>query len=211
MSLSPANWRLYVGLLLTAAGVVYLLQNFGVLPFAQWLWAGGFALGAMTFVALYLNDRAQWWALIPAGALAGLCLTVLIGQLDSRWAALGGSAFLGCLGLGFGAVYALHRDHWWSLIPGGALITLAVVAGVSDLGGGLASGGIFFIGLGLTFALVALLPNPPPPMRWAWIPAGVLLALGVLAFFGALSLWNWLGPIALIAAGVFLLIRTLRK
>jgi len=72
------------------------------------------------------------------------------------------------------------------------------------------TGGIFFIGLGLTFALVGLLPAPRGRMRWAFIPALVLLVMGLLIFAAAEQFINYLWPVALILVGLYLVFRTFR-
>jgi hypothetical protein len=72
---------------------------------------------------------------------------------------------------------------------------------------GLNSGSVFFIGLGLTFLLVALLPNPAGQMQWAYIPAVVLFLLG--AFLGNQDAVCWAAyfwPVALIVAGILVVV-----
>jgi len=78
-----------------------------------------------------------------------------------------------------------------------------------QLGG--SSGGIFFLGLGITFALLALLPTSGGQMRWAWIPAGILGLMGILIIFAAENLINYIWPSALILAGILLVGRSFRK
>jgi hypothetical protein len=93
----------------------------------------------------------------------------------------------------------------------GVLATLALVAFVDTGKSSLASGGIFFLGLGLTFALVALLPNSIGPMRWAWIPAGILGVIGILLLASQEYLINYVWPAALIIGGALLIIRALLR
>jgi hypothetical protein len=75
---------------------------------------------------------------------------------------------------------------------------------------GLLSGAIFFAGLGLTFALIALLPNKTGRMTWAWIPAGILLLLAVLVIANIGSIFNYIWPAVLIFVGGFFLWRAVR-
>ena len=103
----------------------------------------------------------------------------------------------------------LDRDKWWAIIPGGVLVTLAAVAGL-ERGTDIQTGGIFFLGLGATFILVALAPNPHGQMRWAFIPAAVLLILGLLLFVGFHG-HHYIWPLSLISAGLFLLVRAFRR
>jgi hypothetical protein len=115
------------------------------------------------------------------------------------------------IGLAFWIVYFTNREYWWAVIPGGTLVTLGLVAGATSIWGGVELGGLFFVGLGLTFLLVAVLPTPQGQMKWAYIPAVVLLAMGALIWLAATSLLQYLWPLALIAAGGYLLWRAYGK
>lgn len=58
-------------------------------------------------------------------------------------APLAGPAFLGSIGVGFALVYLADRSHWWAIIPGGVLGTLAAVAAIDEVGyGDIETGGI---------------------------------------------------------------------
>ena len=99
---------------------------------------------------------------------------------------------------------------WWPIIPGGTLLTLALVAGLSDAVSGAKTGGIFMLGLGLTFLLVYLLSTSGSRMTWAFIPAATLALIGVLLLTGMELFASAIGPLALIALGGFILYRALR-
>ena len=91
--------------------------------------------------------------------------------------------------------------------PAGVLITLAFVAVLTNKFGVADNGGVLFVGLGVTFLLVACLANK----AWAYIPGVILLAMGGLvgaAFPGALGL---LWPAVLVVAGLILIFRFARK
>jgi hypothetical protein len=96
------------------------------------------------------------------------------------------------------------------------LSTLAIVAGFDELNiRGIDTGGLFFLGLGGTFLLLALLTGQRGERQtWAFIPAAVLLIMGLLIgtpwlgriWFGYLdNLW----PVALILVGLFWVLRNL--
>jgi hypothetical protein len=159
-----------------------------------------------------LRDRGAWWALIPGLTMLGLSGLLTLGEINpalgERW---GGSLFLGAIGLSFWLIYLRDRNFWWAVIPGGVLLTLAVVAGLDNLNLPIETGGIFFIGLGLTFLLVAVIPSQGVQLRWAFFPAVVLLAMGVLIGVGFERAINYLWPLALILGGGVLLWRTLRR
>ncbi|HEC34487.1 MAG TPA: hypothetical protein ENI37_07210 [Chloroflexi bacterium] len=201
--------RVVGGILLIAAGALFLLQNLGVLVVSAYLWPLLFGAGGVIFLYVFLANRAHWWAVIPGFVLLSLAVLMaldrLAPQIGETW---GGTLFLGGIGLGFWAVYFANREQWWAVIPGGVLLTIGLVAGLSSSLEGIEIGRFFFLGLGLTFGLLSFLPTPEGRMKWALIPAVVLLAIGLLITTAATAVLNYLGPAALILAGLYLIIRT---
>jgi hypothetical protein len=198
------DYRILVGSALILGGILLLLDQTGVMKGAiELFWAGVLAIGAAICLFWFFSDQSKWWAAIPGFALAGMAVSTLL--LDRiGW---GGLALLGGIGAGFWAVYFSGRERWWAIIPGGVLVTLGVTSVMSEAYSVMDSGGVFFVGLGLTFVLVALLAR----MRWAFIPAAVLLLLGILLgtpFVGVIG-YLWIG--VLLVAGVILVISALRK
>jgi hypothetical protein len=118
-----------------------------------------------------------------------------------------GAIFLGGIGASFWLIYLTNRERWWAIIPGGVLITLSFVAGLDPLLSGDSGGGIFMLGMGITFFLVGLIPTPQGKMRWAFIPALVLILIGVFLMSSLLPVWNIIWPIALILLGMFFILR----
>jgi hypothetical protein len=88
------------------------------------------------------------------------------------------------------------------------LATVALIAGLGEAAPGMELGGLFFLGIGLTFALVGVLPNTGTNMRWAFIPAGIMIVFGLLITAASVNLINYIWPALLILAGLFLLLRT---
>lgn len=203
--------RVLWGTLLILGGVMFLLQNLGLFEFGDLFWALLLGLAGVFFLSVYLQNRANWWALIPGFTLFGvaslIALTRLAPRLADNW---GGSVVLGGIGLAFVAVYLAERSNWWAIIPAGVMLTLAAVAGLDETFAGIETGGIFFLGLGSTFALVALLPSHQGQMRWAWIPAAVLMLMGLLIMAAAEDLIGILWPLVLIVGGGYLILRTFR-
>jgi hypothetical protein len=72
-------------------------------------------------------------------------------------------------------------------------------------------GGLFFIGLALTFGLVYILPKPAGKLKWALYPAGILLLLGLVVTLGVSDLLGYVAPIALLMAGGYVVYRAIRK
>lgn len=203
------NPRIVIGTLLILAGGLGFLEAFGILRDASDVfWGVIFLLAGGAFLTVFVGgfSRGQWWAIIPGLILAGIGVSILLpDSLDD----LGGAIFLGSIGLSFWLVYLSGRDRWWAIIPGGVLITLAVVSALPDsLFGGLGTGAVFFLGLALTFLLVALLAG----MVWAYWPAGILGIIGVLALFQSqVYLLTYIGAAALICVGVVIIWRSLRS
>lgn len=197
------DYRILIGAALILGGVLMLLDRIGILKGAtDYFWAGVLAIGAGIFLYIFFSDRDKWWAAIPGFTLAGMAASSLL--LDRLgW---GGLAFLGGVGLGFWAVYLSDRSRWWAIIPGGVLITLGATSALSEVYNVMDTGGVLFVGLGITFLLVAWLAQ----MKWAYIPAAVLLLLGFFLgtpFVGVFE-YAWIG--LLLVAGLALVFSAMR-
>lgn len=201
------DFRTLFGAGLVLLGGLMLLEKVGILRGASSLfWGAALLAAAAYFFYVFAQDsRGRWWAIIPAMALLGMGGSAILPQV---FKGLGGGMFLGTLGVAFFLVYFTDRSRWWGVIPGGVLLTLAVITVVDEAESfrAFGSGSLFFLGLGLTFLLVALLPNPAGKMHWAYIPAIVLLLMG--AFLGSSAtagLANYIWPVALILAGLLVI------
>ena len=204
-----SNAELILGIFLVAGGVLILLQNLDVIPASGIFWGAAFVLGALVFLYVYLADRAHWWALIPGFTLLGIGGTIALSELaPAVGEAAGGAMVLGGISLGFWVIYLTDIDRWWAVIPAGVMLTLAVVTLADTYGGVIDGGGILFLGLGVTFLLLRLLPTSHRKMTWALIPAVVLFVMGLLMSAAALSLVNYVVPAFFILIGAFILLRT---
>jgi hypothetical protein len=200
------DYRILIGAGLILLGALMLLERLGLFTGAlDVFWGGVLLVAGAYFLYRFASDpKGQWWAAIPGTALAGLAAESLWPRILGDW---GGLFFLGSLGLGFFAVYLSGRERWWAIIPGGVLLTLAFISVLTDRLGIEETGGFLFVGLGITFLLVALLAS----QQWAYIPGVILLAMGALlgtAYAGAL---DFLWPAALVIAGVVLIWRFARR
>ena len=199
------------GLLLVAAGVILLLANIGRIT-VNWEVVIGplLAIGGLVFLLVFISNTEEWWALIPGFILIGVGINTFMGQwMDGIGNRIGGMVFLGFVGLPFFLIYITHQRHWWAIIPGGVLLTMAGITLVQDNAS--LEGGLFFLGLAVTFGLVYLLPKPAGKLKWALYPAGILFLLGVLITLGATNLMGYIGPLALLILGGYVLYRALRK
>ena len=197
------NFRTLIGGALVLLGVLMLLQRFNIFNSAiDIFWGVVFLAGGIYFLYRFaLDRRGEWWALIPGFTLIGIGVSAV---LPGRWSGL---SFLGFVGISFLAIYLSDRQRWWAIIPAGVLITLGITAVLTTLYGARETGGFFFLGLGLTFLLVAILAS----MQWAYIPGVILLLMGVVLgytpFAGAL---NYVWPAALILTGLLLIVQFTR-
>jgi hypothetical protein len=197
------NLSAWIWILLLAAGGLgafglYLADrsDYGILITAYVLWAIALLVALVTlnvlrdegvafyvliaiaipFLAVYLRNRAMWWALIPAYVLAAVAVMVGLTGLGILEDELVPAYVLFAIALPFFVVYARNRSQWWSLIPGGIL----AVIGLSFLiaGGAFAYiGAVVLIAIGLWFLLrgftrkepagTAVPPDPdaPAPLR----------------------------------------------
>jgi hypothetical protein len=203
--------RIFWGLLLVIGGVLLLLDTFGIFKGGELFWTIVTTLVGVLFLSVYITNHIHWWSLIPG--IIFLAVAVLIGTTSFipgfSNTQLPGAIILGGIGLSFLLVYLVERRNWWAIIPTGVMGTLAVVAVLDPTTSGSASGGIFFLGLGVTFGLVAVLPTQVGQMRWAWIPAVILALFGILLLLAAGQYINYAWPAALILAGALLIIRAL--
>ncbi len=129
------------------------------------------------FAAAYLTDRARhWWALIPAGTMVFLALTILlVDRVGGEWV---GAFFLFMIALAFFIVYWTRRTRTWALLV--AYITAALAIGPA-----MASGGSLAAYYGGVFLMLAALPFLFIYFRsrdtwWPIIPASVLIALALI-------------------------------
>lgn len=205
--------RLFWGLVLVIGGILLLLDTFGIFKGGALFWTIVSGVAGLLFLSLYVTNHDNWWALIPGIIFLALSATIglnsfLPGFSDTN---LGGTIILGGIALSFLLVYLADRGNWWAIIPAGVMTTIAIVAVLDSNTSNIASGGIFFLGLGITFALVAVLPTSVGQMRWAWIPAVILGIMGVLILIAEENLINYIWPSAIILAGLLLVIRSLRR
>lgn len=196
------------GLLLL--GVLLLLQNLGIGPsLVEAIWLAAFALGGVGFLSVYVRDRERWWALIPGGALLGIAAIFALETFFPGRGAWASILFLLVLSGTFLAVFVLHRENWWAMIPGGVLLTTAVVSLLDHIAPAFETGAIMMLGLAATFAVLSMVETPQGRLRWPLIPASVLLAIGLLMLASSLGWGTWLVALLLIAGGAYMVFRGL--
>lgn len=207
-------WRVLLSIGLITLGALFLLENLQLLPWQltamQWFWTLIFGLAGAAFVAVFTRDRLEnWWAVIPGFTLLGLAV-VVSGIFTGPLTDLGPAIFMGMIGLSFWAIYATHRGFWWAVIPGGVLVTIALVIATSGLWSGEAVGAVFMLGLALTFLLVYWLPGDQGSRNtWAIWPAAGTGLIGLLILLGVGNLGRFVWPLILVVGGGILIFRAL--
>ncbi len=81
---------------------------------------------ALPFLAVFVRDRAQVWALIPAYVLLAVAVMIGLiglGVLDDL---LVPAYVLLAIALPFFVIYVRDRRQWWPLIPGGVLAVVGL-------------------------------------------------------------------------------------
>ena len=123
--------RLLWGSLLVIGGVLFLLQNLGIIQFGGLFWAILLGLGAVFFLSIFFANRMNWWALIPGLTLLSIAVVVALGYIvpgiSDVWS---GTIVLGGIGLSFLLIFLIDMQMWWAVIPAGVLLTLAAVVGI---------------------------------------------------------------------------------
>src|SRR5690606_37489389 len=197
------------GLILIFLGGIFLLNQWVGVNLSEVIWMvimGGISL---TFVVVYLTNRSQWWALIPAyvfGAIAGLLALTTLNMFNMFSGDLIAVYVLSAIGLPFLIVYALNREHWWALIPAyvmGAVVGLLLLENMMwvRMNSGDITGAYVMFAIALPF-LVVYLRNREN--WWALIPGGIMLAIGLGLVSSA---FEYVIPAALLLAGIILLAR----
>ena len=205
--------RIFWGLVLVIGGILLLLDTFGIIKGGALLWTIISAFIAILFLSLFASNRENWWALIPGTIFLSISAVIGLNKFLPGFSErnLSGTIILGGISLSFLLVYLVEHSNWWAIIPAGVIATITLVSLLESNNTDFVSGGIFLLGLGITFALVAILPTSIGRMRWAWIPAGILGMIGLLILIAAEEYINYIWPSVLILVGIFYVGRSLRK
>jgi hypothetical protein len=202
---------LFPACIIGAVAAIIALNEMGVE--GEWLGTIMIVSVAIPFWVALISDRKNnWWAIIPGGILLVVALAPLIATTAIS-GELFGALFPGVIGLVFLGVFFIRREHWWAIIPGGVMLTIAATVLVATLPSedGFFSrifGGVFFGGLALTFASLWLMRSAYGT-GWAKYPAAALAGVALLALFiGAFT--NFILPILFIGLGGWILYRSLR-
>jgi hypothetical protein len=156
------------------------------------------------FLAVYLLNRENWWALIPAYVLYMVGIMVFLIGLNVLQDGIIPLYVLGSIGLPFLLVYFLNRENWWALIPAYVMFAVGIMVALIDLrvlkNFAIPAYVMFAIALPFFFVFLRNRKNN----RWALIPGGITGVIG-LSFFIATDLAQYVLPAVLLIAGVWIL------
>ncbi|MDH5507542.1 MAG: hypothetical protein OEZ02_10005 [Anaerolineae bacterium] len=205
-----------LGTLLIISGGLLLLQKFNYLQgnFGNIFLALSFGFTGYIFFRFYITHRSQWWSMLISLIMFSLAITNILSLIQpdlSNLYNLSVSYFV--VGLGFLLIYISNRLHWWAVIPSGLLFTLGAISLVENSPPpGIETGGVLFLGLGITFLLLSFLPTPYGRVRWALYPALPLLLIGTfLTFEQTSSYLDYTWPAIIILAGLYFLWGAFRR
>jgi hypothetical protein len=199
--------RLFWGVVLVTAGVVFLLDNLNIVNISSLVFAFLFAILGAAFTLEFVTNRDHWWAIIPGLTLLSLSAIIAVNQVFPAASEISGALILGGIGLAFLLIFLVRPAFWWAVIPAGVMLTLTAIVILSQFIQGEGIGGIFFLGLAFTFGLLSLVPTPQGRMRWPLIPAGILLIIGIFIVTVSTDLFKYVWPVILILAGLYLFLR----
>ena len=197
---SGPSWL--AGVILIVLGAVFFLGRGRFFDFEALLPVAIVGGIGTTFFAVYLNDRAHWWALIPTYVLWVVAVGLLLGDF-LRLDDLMGVYYPAAIGLAFLYLYLRNNDHWWALIP--AYIMFVVAFGI------LLDEFLFRRGDSMQVFIPIAIALPffylyfkNRDHWWALIPGGILASVGIGFLIQQLI---YVIPVVLIAGGLFLIFR----
>ncbi|TES92452.1 MAG: hypothetical protein E3J88_00980, partial [Anaerolineales bacterium] len=91
-------------------------------------------LVGVPFLAVFLRDRAQWWAIIPAYVLLAIALMLLLTEWYIMGDELVAPFVLTSIAIPFLVIYFRDREQWWPLIPAYVMMVIALMVGLIEGG-----------------------------------------------------------------------------
>jgi hypothetical protein len=172
---------IFWAVIMIAAGVLFLLQETGVIDYHQLpgtTWAVIFAVfSGFFFLTYFLQGVRAWGWLFPAVMCAALAL--IIGLSGTQLGdAISGAPVLLAIAIPFLVAFVLEpKKGWWALIPAWVMICLTLVVFFESSFSGNFIGAFVLYSIALPFLVVYLLDRT---RRWALIPAASLAVLGTI-------------------------------
>jgi hypothetical protein len=118
-------WALIPAYVMFSIAVMIFLIGIGVLNDA---WIALYVLSSIgiPFLVVYLINRTNWWALIPAYVMfvIGIMVTLIDVHILNDLAIPAYVMF--AIAIPFLFVYLTNREQWWALIPGGIMTVIGL-------------------------------------------------------------------------------------
>lgn len=197
------------GVFLLVVGLFLQLKALNL--FGAWgdlVWGALFAAAGLGFVIWFAFDLSRWWRVIPGFTLLAVGALLMLQSQKIHMEAWSSPLVLLGVALGFWAVLLTRREQWWAVIPAGMLTVIAVLLRFWSSLEDSSRLAVLFGGIGLVFLLLYAIRFGQQDTRWAAIPAGALLLLGLVTAMQTLLLPELVGrwwPILLVVAGVGLI------
>lgn len=208
------NTRRAVAITLIAIGVLVLLQNTGIADgeTGQVVSTVVLAAAGIFFIGLYFPSRRQWFWVALGLVFFSFALSKLVYFFPSLNEFYRQVIIFGGVGISFLTIYLHNRMQWWAMFPAGLLISISASQVAENLLPSLETSGILVLGLGLTFMVLYAVPTPVGRLKFALLPALILLVVAAVIILGApYNLSDYLLPGLILIAGVVLILLTLRK
>ena len=163
---------------------------------------------ALPFLVVYLRDRAQWWALIPAYVLIAVAALVFLSETALLRDTFQATFVLTAIALPFLVAYLRDRAQWWALIPAYVLLSIGVMVLLQELGilsDFLVPAYVMFV-IAIPFFVVYI---RNPKQWWPLIPGGIMAAIGLS--FLMVEAFQYVFPVLVILVGFLILIRSFTR
>jgi hypothetical protein len=195
------------GSVLILIGVLLVVET--VTDLSAWVWVALLAAGGLGAFGLYLTDRSDWAMLLSAYVMWAIALLIALVTLDVLRDDAVAFYVLLAIALPFGAVYWRDRAQWWALIPAYVLLAVAVMIGLTGLGvleDDLVAAYVLFA-IAIPFFVVYARNRT---QWWPLIPGGILAVIGI-SFLIAEGAFVYIGAIALVLVGGWMLLRAFTR
>jgi hypothetical protein len=165
---------------------------------------------AIPFLVVYFRNKTEnWWALIPAYVMIVIGVLIGLTEVFNVDDDIIGPAILYAIAIPFLVVYYRNKENWWALIPAYAMIVIGTMVALieTDTLSDLLIPAFINLAIAIPFFVVYFRNKEN---WWALIPGGIMGLVG-LGFLLSEPVGRFLAPAALIAAGVWVLLRQSRK
>jgi hypothetical protein len=191
------------GGLLVLLGALLLVE--AVTDLTAWLWVAILAVAGLGAFSAYLTDPTDWRLLIPAYVTWSVAALVALIALEVLRDESIAAFVLAVIALPFLVGFLRNRSRWGLLIPAYVLLAVGIMVGLIGLGvlDDLLVPAYVLFAVSIPF-FVVYARNPKE--WWPLIPGGITAIIG-LSFLIAEDAAQYIGAIALVAVGGWILAR----